>query len=126
MDTLDTKKYESMDVQSMLRTIIERLDRIESLIEKKNRFITPRMNIDDSDSESDNDCAANVAEDSDYGSDSDEPITMEPSYDSDHDRPVYTPREYPQTKLSLTPLQIQLASEEFMQYKNRAEDQTIE
>lgn len=123
---MDEKK---VDLYSMLEQIITRLERIESfLTEKSNNNIGY---IDDTSDEGD----YGISRDNSYikldqnaldqsdDSDDDTPIVMEESYDSDHDKPFEAPEVYPEPKLLLTPLQIQLANEEFMQYKGNASDE---
>lgn len=123
---MDEKK---VDLYSMLEQIITRLDRIELfLTEKSNNNIGY---IDDTSDEGDYGISRddsyikldqNALDQSD-DSDDDTPIVMEESYDSDHDKPFEAPEVYPEPKLLLTPLQIQLANEEFMQYKGNASDE---
>jgi hypothetical protein len=125
---MDEKKVN--ELYSMLEQIITRLDRIESVLTEK----TIKNNIgylDDSSDEGD----YGISRDNSYikldqnalnqsdDSDDDSPIVMEESYDSDHDKPFEAPEVYPEPKLLLTPLQIQLANEEFMQYKGNASDE---
>jgi hypothetical protein len=125
---MDEKKVN--ELYSMLEQIITRLDRIESVLTEK----TIKNNIgylDDSSDEGD----YGISRDNSYikldqnaldqsdDSDDESPIVMEESYDSDHDKPFEAPEVYPEPKLLLTPLQIQLANEEFMQYKGNASDE---
>lgn len=123
---MDEKK---VDLYSMLEQIIIRLDRIESFLTEKP--INKIGYLDDSGDEGD----YGISRDNSYikldqnaldqsdDSDDDTPIVMEESYDSDHDKPFEAPEVYPEPKLLLTPLQIQLANEEFMQYKGNASDE---
>lgn len=117
MDTSDAKKEESVDIYSMLKSIMERLDRIEALVSRKQS-----IRLDVSDSESEADSVVGEQDYTTYESDSDDLITLEPSYDSDHDRPIHPARRQAECEITLTPLQIQLANEEFMQYKNDLAD----
>jgi hypothetical protein len=73
MDTSDTKKDESMDIYSMLKSIMERLDRIEALVSRKQS-----IRLDVSDSESEAESVVGEQDYTTYESDSDDLITLEP------------------------------------------------
>jgi len=119
---------DSTDLHAMLAEIINRLDRIEMTLNQKATMvssgysISEESNLSFSESEdySDDQLDQELTEEA-YVSDDDTPIVMEASYDSDHDRPFEAPDVYPESKILLTPLQIQLANEEFMQYKGHSD-----
>lgn len=121
---MDPKKA---DLYIMLEEILERIKRIESTLDQKVIKISsgyPKSEASDlsfGESEDYSDNKFNALDEG-YVTDDDTPIVMEESYDSDHDRPFEMPEVYPEPKLLLTPLQIQLANEEFMQYKGHPND----
>jgi hypothetical protein len=120
---MDTKKS---DLYTMLAEIIQRLERIESNLTQRVIKVSSSYLANDlsnlSSSESGDDPDDQDTQDVAYVSDNDTSIVMEESYDSDHDQPFELPEVYSEPKLLLTPLQIQLANEEFMQYKGHPDN----
>lgn len=121
---MDTKK---MDVHELLSIIMMRLDRIENLLrsqQQKNRSAKPESIYSDdkypNDDYQDNISDSNESHTS-YVSDDELPILLDESYDSDNDLPLERPEVFPEPKLSLSSLQLQLANEEFMQYTGSAQ-----
>lgn len=106
----------SIDVLSMLMTINNRLTRIENILKKNMEYDCDELdNIRDS-IES---ITTPMIEHTDSDSDTDSTnMLIDESYDSENDIPTEKAEVFPESKLTLTPLQIQLANEEFMQYKN--------
>ncbi len=102
------------ETHELLLEVMRRLDRIEELLAGKPSTIKP-----DSWSESDvsdRPASPKVEEDDGYETDGDEFI-VEESYDSENEFPRERPEALAAPKLSLNPLQIQLANEEFEYYK---------
>ena len=116
-----------MDVHELLSIIMMRLDRIENLLrsqQQKNRSAKPESIYSDdkylNDDYQDNISDSNESHTS-YVSDDELPILLDESYDSDNDLPLERPEVFPEPKLSLSSLQLQLANEEFMQYTGSAQ-----
>lgn len=121
-----------MDIGELLADIVERLERIEQLLSHKQSTKNGTQINYESDSETEYPTHSSLPDDElidpsvdssvSYISDDDnDPIIMEESYGSDNDFPIERPEVFPEPKLLLTPLQIQLANEEFMQYKGQSE-----
>lgn len=120
-----------MDVYELLSIIMMRLDRIENLLssqQQKNRSAKPESIYSD-DKYLNDDYQDNISEsnesDTSYVSDDELPILLDESYDSDNDLPLERPEVFPEPKLSLSSLQIQLANEEFMQYTGSAQTDPV-
>lgn len=121
---MDTKK---MDVHELLSIIMMRLDRIENMLrsqQQKNRSAKPESIYSD-DKYLNDDYQDNISDSDEshtsYVSDDELPILLDERYDSDNDLPLERPEVFPEPKLSLSSLQIQLANEEFMQYTGSAQ-----
>lgn len=122
---------EHTDVLTMLAAIEQKLNSIENILKtmvsKKNSDsdydelddlrdsmeLTSTPMIENTDSD----------HDSDHDSDDDSTnMLIDESYDSENDIPTEKAEVFPESKLTLTSLQIQLANEEFMRYKNKSNE----
>lgn len=108
---------QSINLHELLSEIMARLDRIETMLNNQQRTRAYSCYSDNSFQESIH------SNHTSYVSDDDVPIIQEDDYDSDNDVQLERIELYPEPKLSLTSLQIQLANEEFMQYTKTNNEQ---
>ncbi len=119
---MNANSQKKTSTRELLSSIHERLIRIEEVL----RANGDRLNLMDliswdeitiSDAEEDTVDTNQYFDDGSSDSDSDESeIVVEESYDSDNDFPRERSEVFPEPPLLLTPLQVELANEEFMQY----------
>jgi hypothetical protein len=119
-------------ILSILNTINQKLTRIENYL-KEHHTKTSLGSYNDYLPDSDDEpykteyipLISAHANNSDSDSDSDCEMLVDEIYDSDDgEYPIERPEVYPEPKLSLTPLQIELVNEEFMRYRNKISDES--
>lgn len=97
------------NIENILQTMVNKknsdsdYDELDDLRDSMELTSTPMIENTDSDHDSDDDSNN---------------MLIDESYDSENDIPTEKAEVFPESKLTLTSLQIQLASEEFMQYRN--------
>lgn len=115
----------SNDLHVMLSVISQRLTNIENILKTLTSEKKDDMDYDSLDNLRDSieSVTTPMIENTDSDSDDDSTnMLIDESYDSENDIPTEKAEVFPESKLTLTSLQIQLASEEFMQYKNKSSD----
>lgn len=101
------------NIENILQTMVNKknsdsdYDELDDLRDSMELTSTPMIENTDSDHDSDDDSTN---------------MLIDESYDSENDIPTEKAEVFPESKLTLTSLQIQLANEEFMQYKNKSSD----
>ena len=101
------------NIENILQTMVNKknsdsdYDELDDLRDSMELTSTPMIENTDSDHDSDNDSTN---------------MLIDESYDSENDIPTEKAEVFPESKLTLTSLQIQLANEEFMQYKNKSSE----
>lgn len=101
------------NIENILQTMVNKknsdsdYDELDDLRDSMELTSTPMIENTDSDHDSDDDSNN---------------MLIDESYDSENDIPTEKAEVFPESKLTLTSLQIQLANEEFMQYKNKSSD----
>lgn len=95
------------NIENILQTMVNKknsdsdYDELDDLRDSMELTSTPMIEHTDSDSDTDSNN-----------------MLIDESYDSENDIPTEKAEVFPESKITLTPLQIQLANEEFMQYRN--------
>lgn len=113
------------DLHVMLRVINQRLTNIEGILKSLTNKKNSDSDYDELDDLRDSMELTTTPMIENIDSDSDDDSTnmlIDESYDSENDIPTEKAEVFPESKLTLTSLQIQLANEEFMQYKNKSSD----
>ena len=101
------------NIENILQTMLNKknsdsdYDELDDLRDSMELTSTPMIENTDSDHDSDDDSNN---------------MLIDESYDSENDIPTEKAEVFPESKLTLTSLQIQLANEEFMQYKNKSSE----
>lgn len=101
------------NIENILQTMVNKknsdsdYDELDDLRDSMELTSTPMIENTDSDHDSDDDSNN---------------MLIDESYDSENDIPTEKAEVFPESKLTLTSLQIQLANEEFMQYKNKSSE----
>ena len=101
------------NIENILQTMVNKknsdsdYDELDDLRDSMELTSTPMIENTDSDHDSDDDSTN---------------MLIDESYDSENDIPTEKAEVFPESKLTLTSLQIQLANEEFMQYKNKSSE----
>ncbi len=100
-------------IENILKTMVSKknsdsdYDELDDLRDSMELTSTPMIENTDSDHDSDDDSTN---------------MLIDESYDSENDIPTEKAEVFPESKLTLTSLQIQLANEEFMRYKNKSNE----
>lgn len=118
---------EHTDVLTMLAAIEQKLNNIENILKTMVSKKNSDSDYDELDDLRDSMelTSTPMIENTDSDHDSDDDSTnmlIDESYDSENDIPTEKAEVFPESKLTLTSLQIQLANEEFMRYKNKSNE----